>query len=384
MTKKIYISTGEKSGEIHAASLCLELLKNKNISISGMGGSTLRNSGVNIFFDASELAVTGFTEVLKNILKFRSLLKKCCDYILSENFSAVVLVDYPGFNMQLAKMLKKKAPELKVFYYICPKFWAWNYRRVKKIKKYIDQVFCIFPFEPPMLEAEGITACFTGNPLLDQIDFTAEGELTGSIFGKNAIINGIFPGSRKSEIKRVLPNFLKAAELIKKSVPDAEFVIGTPEGFSREKLESISGCSTDGIKLLEGQSHDIMAGSTLVLAKSGTTTLETALFGTPMIAVYYTSKISAFIGRQLVRIKHYTLPNLLTYEFCSNPDERFLAVPELMQEDATPEKIAAKAIELLTDRELYEKTAGQLRGIRNILGEKGASLRCAEKLISLL
>ncbi len=381
MNKKIYISTGEKSGEIHASTLCKKIKEEENsIKISAMGGEILRKSGVDIFYDASNLSVTGFTEIIKNIFTFKEILRKCVEHIIEQNYDAVIMVDYPGFNMRLAKLIKEKKPEQKIYYYICPKFWAWNYRRVKKIKKYIDHIFCIFPFEPPMLEKEGISSSFIGNPLLDQIDFNDTGNEIKNMFPKKII--GLFPGSRKNEIKRILPVIIDATKIIKNKIPDIGIIVGAPQGISKEQLEKIANCKLDNIKFIEGKSHKIMAGCDFIIAKSGTTTLETALIGTPMVAVYLISPISAFIGKLLLRTKHFTLPNLLTYDFCPTEAERYTAVPEMLQKEANPKNIANKSIEFLTNENLQKDTREKLINIRKILGNSGASMVCAKELLS--
>lgn len=380
MPGKIYISTGERSGEIHAASLCEELLKKDNtLTIHGMGGEILKKSGVSIFKDASNFAVTGITEVVRNILEFKKLLKECSEFIIFQNFDTVILVDYPGFNMRLAKMIKAQKPEIKIIYYICPKFWAWNYRRIKKIRKYIDHVICIFPFEEKMLRDENIPATFVGNPLLDQLDFNNDGEYITRMFKdiRHKELIGIFPGSRKNEIEKILPVLVKTTAIIKKKLKLATFVIGTPKGIDRKKLENICHIKLDDFIVVEGRSHDIMAACDFILAKSGTTTLETALFGKPMIAVYFVSKLTAFIGRILARVEHYTLPNILTYDFCSDEKYKYIAVPEIFQEEATPQNIAAKTIEILENRDMYDDLKVKLINIRNILGNKGASEKAA-------
>jgi lipid-A-disaccharide synthase len=384
MTLSIYLSTGERSGEQHGADLARELLRQApEAKISGMGGQILGQAGVHCIADPSAVAVTGFTEVLCNLGTYRRLLGEAEAHILETDPGVVVLVDYPGFHMRLAKRLRRRRPDQRIVYYISPKFWAWNRRRLRAMARLLDEVLCIFPFEPPMLREAGIEATFVGNPLLDQLDLEATGESLREELGLEGStpLLGLFPGSRGGEIERLLPVFLETASRLREEIPALAVAIATPSGLDREALRRRAGVANLPCPVLEGRSHDLMRASRAVLVKSGTTTLEAALLGTPMAVAYRSSRLTAFLARRLARVKHFALPNLLTADFPPEGADSFEAVPERYQEAASPERLAAALRPLLLPGEAAAKMRQTLLALRERLGGPGAARRAAARIL---
>jgi lipid-A-disaccharide synthase len=380
---KFYISTGEQSGEQHAASLVREIKKlSPETEITAMGGELLKSAGAEIFVNYGELAVTGFTEVIRHLPKIRKTLNRCTQHIVDTSPDAVILVDYPGFNMQLAKRIKKADPGIRIFYYICPKFWAWNYRRTKKLYEYTDRIYCILPFEVALLSREIILSEYVGNPLLDQINLEEDGSrLQSELRLENKDIIALFPGSRKTEISLTLKNIIEAAEAIKDKVENTEYVIGIAPGYTKEDIEKISGVSLQGKNVCYNRSHELMAACKCAIVNSGTTTLELALFGKPMVGVYYSSRITMAIAKRLLRIKHFTLPNIMLDDFAPKGKKKREALLELLQDDASKENISNEIIHLLSDKYYYRNKKSLLNEVKELLGSQSCSKTAAESIL---
>ncbi|MFH0912024.1 MAG: lipid-A-disaccharide synthase, partial [Planctomycetota bacterium] len=381
MARRIYISTGERSGEEHAAMLARALReRDPAVGLWGMGGARLSEAGVETIADASDHAITGFTEVFGHLHAFRALLRQAFEFVRTTRPDAVILVDYPGFHLRLARRIRKALPGQKIFYYIAPKFWAWDYRRVHELRRLTDRVLCILPFEEALLRAEGVSADFVGNPLLDELDFSEDGQTVRGELGlsRESSLVGLFPGSRKSEIRRILPILLAASRMLQKRDPSLCFVVAAAPGMDRAMLEALAGRGLEGLPVLPGRAHEIMAASRLLLAKSGTTTLEAALYGAPMVVLYRVSALSAWLGWRLVRTSCFSLPNLLAHDFPAAGENPRVLVPELIQEAATPERVAEEAWRILSDEAIRQTMRGKLLGLRERLGGPGASRRAAE------
>jgi lipid-A-disaccharide synthase len=379
----IFISTGEASGEAHAAALAAALRAQRpGVRLTGMGGERLRAAGVETIADASALAVTGLTEVLEHVFAYRRLLHRCLEHVAATRPALVILTDCPGFHFALARRLRRAFPALPILYYICPKFWAWHYRRVRTLRRLADEVLCILPFEPELLAAEGVPARYVGNPLLDEMDLGRDGTALRKELdlGGEAPVVGLFPGSRAGELRRHLPPLLGAAARLREAFPALRFLLGPPASLAAEELAALAGGSPlpeTALAVLPGCSHAVMAASDLVLAKSGTTTLETALYGTPLVGLYRMAPLSYAIGRRLLRVEHFTLPNLLLYDFAPDGEAPVAPVPELLNPDVTPEGIAAAAEPFLRDETRRREARRHLARLRGMLGEAGASERAA-------
>jgi len=374
----IMILTGEPSGDLHASHLVREIKQLSNrIYFSGIGGTHLENQNVDLFYNISKLSAMGLTEV---IMQFRQI-KKAFD-LFKKKLNAntpdlIILVDYPGFNLKAAQFAKDNY-NIKILYYITPKVWAWNKSRLKKIKKYIDHAALILPFEEKIYKKAEIPSTYVGNPLVDEYSENLPGVLFRSKHllskDKDPLIIGLLPGSRKAEIKNLLDIMVKAANLIHRNNKKVNFIISKAESIKRETLEAC--LQIDKKKYLfqikAGPVKDIFLKSDLVIAASGTVTLEAALCYVPTIIIYKMSPVSYRMAKLLVKVKYAGLANLIV-----NAE----VMPELLQNDATPEKISEKALFMLDNLFYFQN---QLQMVRKFIGKKGASKRAANIAVYML
>ena len=371
---RILISAGEASGDIHAAAVTAAIKKiDSSAEVFGMGGDTLRNAGGEVLFDIKDHGVMGFVEVLKklpDLFKLRDDFEKVMD---ERKPDCLITVDYPGFNMKLAKLAHDKG--IPVVSYIAPSAWAWHKSRAKKVAKIVDKVACIFPFEYDVYKEAGAYVEFVGHPLVDIVkpSMTKEEAMAfaGKEEGKKLIL--LMPGSRLMEIEKMLPTLLEAAKIIKKQLPEVSFVMpraGTiPISLLEEKIQA-SGLD---VKITEGNNYDLFSVADLALATSGTVTLEAALCGLGSVIVYKTNPVTYFIAKLLVNIPHIGLPNIVAAKS---------VVPELIQNDFTPTKVAQEALALL-ERERNAKMKEDLAYVKERLGKPGAVGRVAELVLKI-
>ena len=371
---RILISAGEASGDIHAAAVTAAIKKiDSSAEVFGMGGDALRNAGGEVLFDIKDHGVMGFVEVLKklpNLFKLRDDFEKVMD---ERKPDCLITVDYPGFNMKLAKLAHDKG--IPVVSYIAPSAWAWHKSRAKKVAKIVDKVACIFPFEYDVYKEAGAPVEFVGHPLVDIVKpkmSQAEAmAFAGKEEGKKLIL--LMPGSRLMEIEKMLPTLLEAAKLIKKQLPEVGFVMpraGTiPIGLLEEKIKA-SGLE---VKITEGNNYDLFSVADLALATSGTVTLEAALCGLGSVIVYKTNPVTYFIAKLVVNIPHIGLPNIVAAKS---------VLPELIQNDFTPAKVAQEALALL-ESERNAKMKEDLAYVKERLGKPGAVGRVAELVLKI-
>lgn len=376
MPKRIMIIAGESSGDFHSASLILALKKiSPEIEISGIGGQRMRAAGADIYFDISELSIIGFTDVLKNLRKIKKVFNALLEKIDATSPDAVVLVDYPGFNLKLAQELKKR--KIPVIYYISPQIWAWWRGRIKTIRRFVDKMIVVFKFEEALYKDYGIDVSFVGHPLLDNAQPTLSRQdflnRLGLSLQKRTI--GIAPGSRKMEIERILPILLESAKLIKEKLPQVQFVLLKAPGLVREIFESKIRKYEFPIALCESQTYDFLKCCDFVLVSSGTATLETAIMQKPMIVVYKVSFLNWLIAKPLIRLPFIGLVNVVAGKE---------VVPEFIQYKARPRLIAEKTIEILTNQATLTNVKAELEKVRKSLGSSGASQKTAEIVLNYL
>ncbi len=376
MPKRIMIIAGESSGDFHSASLILALKKiNPEIEISGIGGQRMRAAGADIYFDISELSIIGFTDVLKNLRKIKKVFNALLEKIDATSPNAVVLVDYPGFNLKLAQELKKR--KIPVIYYISPQIWAWWRGRIKTIRRFVDKMIVVFKFEEALYKDYGIDVSFVGHPLLDKAQPTLSRQdflnRLGLSLQKRTI--GIAPGSRKMEIERILPILLESAKLIKDKLPQVQFVLLKAPGLVREIFESKIRKYEFPIALCENQTYDFLECCDFVLVSSGTATLETAIMQKPMIVVYKVSFLNWLIAKPLIRLPFIGLVNVVAGKE---------VVPEFIQYKARPRLIAEKTIEILTNQAALTNVKAELEKVRKSLGSSGASQKAAQIILNTL
>ena len=371
---RILISAGEASGDIHAAAVTAAIKKiDSSAEVFGMGGDALRNAGGEVLFDIKDHGVMGFVEVLKklpDLFKLRDDFEKVMD---ERKPDCLITVDYPGFNMKLAKLAHDKG--IPVVSYIAPSAWAWHKSRAKKVAKIVDKVACIFPFEYDVYKEAGAHVEFVGHPLVDIVkpSMTKEEAMAfaGKEEGKKLIL--LMPGSRLMEIEKMLPTLLEAAKIIKKQLPEVSFVMPRAVTIPISLLEEKIQASGLDVKITEGNNYDLFSVADLALATSGTVTLEAALCGLGSVIVYKTNPVTYFIAKLLVNIPHIGLPNIVAAKS---------VVPELIQNDFTPTKVAQEALALL-ESERNVKMKEDLAYVKERLGKPGAVGRVAELVLKI-
>jgi lipid-A-disaccharide synthase len=368
--KTVMIVAGEASGDMHGANLVREMLKiNPALSFYGIGGNKLKEEGVQLLASASGMAVVGLTEVvskLGKILKIMGMMKRSLD---ERRPDLVILIDYPDFNLRLANAAKKRG--IKVFYYISPQVWAWRKGRIGQIKKTVDKMAVILPFEVDTYGREGFAVNYVGHPLLDMVKLNYSKQELRKKFGLagDKITIGIMPGSRPSEVKKLMPELMRAAEILKNEMPDVQFVLPLADTLEEATVTDIISKFKVKVKIISGHTYDVISCADLALVASGTATLETGLLGVPMIIVYKISLLSYFIGRLIVDVKNIGLVNIIAGK---------TIVPELIQGDACGERIAREALAILKNEGKKQEIIKELEAIRAKLGEPGAAIRAAQ------
>lgn len=371
---KILISAGEASGDIHAAAVTAAIKKlDKDAEVFGMGGDALRAAGGEVLFDIKEHGVMGFIEVIRklpDLFKLRSAFGKVMD---ERRPDCLVIVDYPGFNMKLAKMAHDKG--IPVVSYIAPSAWAWNKGRAKNVAKIVDKVACIFPFEYDVYKEAGAPVEFVGHPLVDIVHPSMtkkDAEIwAGKDANKRLVL--LMPGSRLMEIEKMLPTILEGAKLLQKQLPNIQFIMPRAGTIPLDILQSKIDASGLKVNITEGNNYDLFSIADLAIATSGTVTLEAALCGLPSVIVYRTSVVNAFIARLVINIPNIGLPNIVAGK---------QILPELLQEDFTPVKVAESAL-LLLQPESRIKINEDLAYMKQRLGESGAVGRVAQLILKL-
>ncbi len=373
----VMIIAGEASGDLHGARLADAFKKlSPGIEICGMGGNEMANAGVELLCDISRVSVMGITEVFGRFFDILKALKTLKKMLHSKPPDLVILIDFPDFNLIMAS--KAKRLNIPVFYYISPKVWAWRTGRVKKIRKLVDQMAVILPFEQEFYWKHGMAVDFVGNPLLDSVktSLTKQEFLDKHGIDKEKTIVGILPGSRKQEIRSLLPIFLEASERIVQEHKNTVFLMPLASTLSIADLEEngIDDSKLD-IRIISEEQYNLMASCDAVMAASGTVTLELAILDVPMVVSYRFSPVTYFLAKRFVKVRFASLVNLVVgYE----------VVPELLHENATAEKIANAVLKLLKDKDTEKIMRNQLADVRKRLGNPGASERTARLALKLI
>ncbi len=374
--RKILLVAGEVSGDLQGAYLVEAIHRiDPDIQFFGVGGEGLKRAGMRLLQHSQSLSVVGITEVfikLRSILKALRTLKGSLG---KERPDLVILIDFPDFNLRLARIAHRKG--IPILYYISPQVWAWRPGRVKLIARLVKKMVVLFPFEVPLYEAAGVDVEWVGHPLLDIVKPTLPKETAFQQFGLDPGRRtvGLLPGSRVHEIERLLPSLLASAERLEKEIPDLQFVIPLAPGISRTTLSSPMNSISVPVRVVEGFTYDVMNLCELLITASGTATLEGAILGKPMIIIYKVSFPSYWIGRALVRVNHIGLANLVA--------EKEVAL-ELIQKDVNPQRIVEEAFRILKDPLLSRKITESMDEVRHKLGEPGAVERAARIVTSLL
>ena len=360
--KEIFISCGDPSGELHASNLAKEIKRYApEIKITSIGGKEIQKVSDKFLYNIVDLHLHGFWEPVKNYFNLRKLFnEKIVSYLKEIKPCAVIPVDFYGFNINLSK--EANSLNIPVYYYISPQVWATRSGRIKKLKKYIDHMFVIFPFEEEIYRRAGIPVNFVGHPLLDIIKQND----TNQLQNENYVI-GFFPGSRKQVVMWNLPIMIQTAKIIKRKIPNSEIII-----FGRENIKE---CYRDikEFPVVYDKDYEIRKKIDLAITASGTVTLENALLGIPMIVTYKLPWPMYFLIKSMINIQTITIVNLIANE---------QIVPEFIQRKAKPEEIAEKAISWLSDKDFLKEMKTKLLNIRKKLGEPGSYERTAKILLS--
>jgi lipid-A-disaccharide synthase len=370
----ILISAGEASGDMYAARLAAAIRERVSVKMFGMGGPQMRDAGVEIVADYREVHVLGILEVLAKIPKIFSVLGRLSREARRRKPALAILTDFPGFHLRLARKLKSQG--VPSVYFICPQFWAWRPWRANLVRRRFVRGLCIFPFEQDWYRARGVAADFIGHPLVGEVRATRTREQFAADHGLDPSrpIVAILPGSRPGEFKQHLPRILPACASIGPA-RGAQFVLALAPGITAAEIVSYLQHSTVPIKVVEGSTYDAVAAADLAIVSSGTATVETALLGTPMIVVYRVAPFTAAIARRLVRTPFFAMVNLIAGR---------RVVPELIQDDLTPERLAMEAARLLDSPSERDRMREDLAEVRAKLGSAGAIDRAADIISAML
>lgn len=375
--KRIMIVAGEASGDLHGSNLVRSALSlDPDLKFYGLGGENLRNAGIDLLFDLEHQGLFGFLEIVSSLRSTIGIYRSLKASLTRDRPSAVVLIDYPDFNLRLAKSAKRLG--IPVFYYISPQLWAWRQGRVKKIDRYVDRMAVVFPFEQDFYQRHGVEVSFVGHPLLDVMGPPRPKEevKTELGFDPSQPLLGLLPGSRMSEIKAHLPLMLESAGRLNAGRPNGvSLAVAQADSLGSGELTPFLELGPKDVKLVAGRTHDLQNAADVILTASGTATLETALMLTPMVVIYRLKLLSYQIFRRMVKIEHVAMANLIAGEE---------VVPELLQNDARPDNIVTELNRILDSPEDRRRMVEGLTLIRKKLGGPGASLRAARLLLETI
>ncbi len=374
--KRIVIVAGEASGDAHAGRMIAALkARRPDIEVSGIGGDALRQAGTEIFTDFRELAVMGLVEVLKRYRQIKAVFNQLVERLRREKPDLLILVDYPGFNLKLAKQAHKLG--IPVLYYISPKVWAWRPGRVKTIRRYVDHMAVLFPFEETLYQDAGVPVSCVGHPLVDAVHsaFNAQQAKQHFEIEPEHRVLGLFPGSRRSEVEALLPIMLQTAEKIKQRHFDLEVVLPLAPGLDMAFLQPMLKQSGLDIKVVSGDFYDVIRSCDAIVAASGTVTLEIALMGVPHLIVYRVAPMSYRILKRLVKIPYVGLCNIVTHENI---------ITELLQDEVTVDNLDQHLTPLLTDPQAKSRAEYIRQQVLTALGPAGGADNAAQVILDRL
>jgi lipid-A-disaccharide synthase len=373
---EIFMVAGELSGDLIASMLIKRLLAQQpDLKITALGGERMEQAGAHILKNiVRDLAIIGFAEVFTKFHKIQAVFRQAVAYLKEHRPAVVVVIDYPGFNLRLAEQAHKLG--IKVVYYVCPQVWAWHRSRITKIAKYVDKACVILPFEEAFLKQGGVNAEFVGSPWMDLMKLTMGRDEVFDHFGlnKEQKLIGLLPGSRKGEVEKLLPTMLEAAEKIHAAMPNTQFVIPRASTVKPEIIDHLLTMAQVQVKVVDAFRYNVRSAMDFAIVASGTATLETGLLGCPMVIIYRAHYLSWLIGKSLVKIPYIGLINIVAGD---------MVVPELLQEQCTPENIAEHVLRILGDPREVERVKYQLEKIKEKMGGAGASEKVATIVLDL-
>jgi len=370
------IVAGEASGDLHGGNLVRAMRRiDPDIRFTGVGGKQMQQAGVELFADAADMAVVGLTEVVFRLRMILGVLRRLKALLKRDPPDLVILIDYPDFNLPLARTAKKCG--VKVLYYISPQVWAWRKGRVKTIRESVDRMVVILPFEEKFYRDAGIDVTFVGHPLLDEVRKKYERPEALKRFGlrEEAVTIAVLPGSRRNEVAALLPEMLRACRILTERISPIQFILPIAGTLDPAFVRDILRPFPIRVNVVPDEIYDVIAVADAAMVASGTATLETALLETPMVVLYKVSGVSYAVGRRVIRVDHISLVNLIAGR---------AVVPELIQAEANPERIAAEVGQIVTRREKAREMRAALAEIREKLGTPGASQRTAQIACGML
>ena len=369
------ISCGEPSGDLYAAALAREIRAlEPSARIAGFGGDRLREAGADLVGDFRGLSVTGLLEVARLLPRAYGMYRALVARARRERPDVFVAVDFPDFNFILARALRRL--RIPIVYYISPQLWAWRPGRMKTMRAIADRVLVIFPFEEAIYRQAGVPVEFVGHPLLDLIAPPRPRDAVLAELGLrgDAPIVALLPGSRRNEVRAILPDLAAAAALIRRQAPAAQFVLARAPHVGDDLLAPLRAAGHPPVTVVDGRADDVLAIADVALVASGTVTVQAALHECPMVVVYRLSPLTYRLGRPFVRVNTFAMANLVAGE---------PIVPELIQEDFTPERAADAALRVLRDPAEGSRVRAALREVRARLGSAGASRRAARSVLEV-
>ncbi len=374
--KKILMVTGEASGDLHGAKLAKFLYQERGgLKIFGIGGDNMIGAGVDVIFHIRDLGVVGITEVFFHLKAIRDAFRSVRKLLEEGRIDLVILIDYPDFNLRLAEIVKKRG--IPVIYYISPQIWAWRSWRIKKIARLVDKMIVILPFEEKIYRDAGVDCEFVGHPLLDDCEpaFNKTEFCTRHGIDPNRPVIGMMPGSRRGEVRRILPVMMESAMLISKEIQDVVYILSAAPTIEDNEIKDITGKWPIDIRIVRDDSNGLIASSDFMMVASGTATLQTAILCKPMVIIYCASLVTYLIGRLMVRVKHVGLVNLVAGDGI---------VPEFIQHGAVPKRISSTILGIMKDEKKRNELTKRLSLVRYKIGRPGGSHRAAQIVLGYI
>lgn len=372
----IMIIAGEVSGDMHAAKLVSSIRQRMpDISFFGIGGENMRAEGVDTLYDVKDMAVMGFSEVIRRFSFFKRVFNEMVTLAEHRRPDMVLLVDYPGFNLRFARRVHNAG--IKTVYYICPQVWAWNRARIPKMAECVDELITIFPFEKEHFEGTGLNVSFAGHPLVDEVEAVMQEPVEDLPWNGDPHV-ALLPGSRSHEIRRILPVMLSAARLVEEKCSDVGFIIPTPSPREAGIVENILAGTSDKpckYSVVTANTRQVLRSATAAMVASGTATVETAMMLCPMVIAYKVGTLTYLMGKMLVRVDHIGMVNIIAGDrIC----------PEFIQEAATPEALSKAVLPLLENTPARDKMIKDLEAVKKSMGKGGAADEAADIIIESL
>ena len=372
---RVMISCGEASGDLYAGALATEIRAlDSSATVLGFGGDRLRAAGARLIGDYHKFAVTGITEALsvvpRSIAMYRQLLATARD----ERPEVFVAIDFPDFNLRLASAVHRLG--IPVVYYVTPQLWAWRKGRVRTLRRIAERLLVIFPFEPAFYRSAGVDVEFVGHPLVDLAVAREPREpfLRALGLDPSKPTVALLPGSRRNELQAIVPAMSGALGLIAQALPSVQFVIARASNLAIDAFDVLRTGVDRSIAIVEGRADDVLAAADVAITASGTATVQAAIHECPMVIVYRLSPLTYRLGKPFVHVDTYGMANLVAGE---------RIVPELIQDDLTPESVARETLAFLQDPERLQQTKARLRDVRARLGKPGVSRRVAERVLEV-